>query len=88
MPNVKFFRTGDPPPVVVPVRADVKDKLVPSTLDPAQLQAFADNVRRKERWYMKLLQQKDLAEKWAQEAWAEPNHPDVVSVLQCAFFCI
>jgi hypothetical protein len=33
-----------------------------------QLAAFADAVRRKERWYLKVLDARDLTRKWAEEA--------------------
>jgi hypothetical protein len=34
----------------------------------SRLNTFADTIRKKERWYFKILEQEDLAQKWMEEA--------------------
>jgi hypothetical protein len=75
-PLTKFFRIGDPPPVIIPGRDDV----APGP-DAEQLKAFAQAVREKECWYRKILEQKGLVEKWVAEAQL-PEHPDVLGLVR------
>jgi hypothetical protein len=66
----KLLRTGDPP------YADTPEPRL-----AAQLKAFADAVRKKERWYVKILKQSDLADKWASEAKLS-EHAHVFNVIR------
>jgi hypothetical protein len=83
-PDVKFFRTGDPPPFVVPTENGDEDSSALHPLKPEMLQIFADAVREKEDWYVKILKQDGLAEKWAEEAWSSPfnTHRDASALLR------
>jgi hypothetical protein len=84
VPNVKFFRTGDPPSIVAPAKDEDEGTTVLSPVKPETLRKFADAVREKEKWYMKILKQAGLAEKWAEEAWPGPfsKHPDALALIQ------
>jgi hypothetical protein len=47
-----------------------------------QLAAFADAVRRKERWYFKALDARDLTRKWAEEAQLDAGD-DLDACIRC-----
>jgi hypothetical protein len=79
----KLFRTGGVAAILHPDGPDDhEDAEVASTIiSPEELQAFAGAIRDKEEWYAKILDQKDLAKKWAEEAQLH-DHPDLDALIR------
>jgi hypothetical protein len=91
----QFYRTGPLPRVEIPGVSAPPEHVGPTdgnTDAEADTQsgvpyvrlrkqdAFADAVRQKERWYFKILEQKELAKKWMDEA-GLPDTPQVQALI-------
>jgi hypothetical protein len=85
----KFFRVGDVTAGRVPKQSVVDDdgSAVEDTIvDSQYLAAFGDAVRGKEGWYTKILEQRNLAAKWVEEAQL-PDDPLVHGLIRYAPRC-
>lgn len=85
----QVYRTGPLPEVQIP-GAPRPPKSNHAVQQQHLLNAFADAVRKKEKWYFKILKQSDLARKWTTEAGLEdsPEVEALITYVASNSFCV